>query len=164
MAEAASNYNDQTIVIDDQTDVLTLIDVHLDNEEINVIPLGPAGVVPPVAAFNTVSILSQTVITSGPDLVIDRALGEYVTLMLQDDITSFTVLNWPPAPYLGRVHLDIFNQGSFAIRTWPPNCTTPYGVPPQLTANGNDFIVLTTVDAGANVKISVVSPSYQPLQ
>jgi hypothetical protein len=152
------------VIVSDETDVLTLIDVHLDNEEITVIPLGPAGIIPPVAAFNTISLLSQTVTTQGPDLVIDRALGEYVTLILQNDTTSFTVLNWPPSPYLGRIHLDIFNQGSFVIQKWPDGCTTPYGIAPQLTPNGNDFLVLTTVDGGISIKISVVSPSYLPLQ
>jgi hypothetical protein len=147
----------------DETDILTLIDVHLDNEEITVIPLGPPGVVPLVAAFNTVSILSQTVITQGPSLVIDRALAEYVILILRHDIISFTVLNWPPPPYLGRIHLDIYNQGPFTM-AWPPGSTTPYGTPPQLTNRGNDFIILTTVDGGANIKISIVSPNYQPLQ
>ena len=146
----------------DETDILTLIEVALDNEEISVIPLGPAGIVPPVAAFNTVSILSQTVITNGPNLVIDRTLAEYVILILQNDITAFTVLGWPPPPYLGRVHLDIYNQGSFTM-SWPVNSTTPYGVPPQLTPKGNDFIILTTVNGGANVKISVVSPNYLSL-
>jgi hypothetical protein len=151
------------LAVVDITDTITLIDVFLDNEEIIVIPLGPTGIVPPVAAFNTVSVLSQTIVTQGPNLVIDRALAEYVVLILNNDITSFTVLNWPPPPYLGRVELDIYNQGSFVIQTWPPGCTTPYGVAPQLTTNGNDFIILTTVDGGQNIKISVVSPSYQPL-
>jgi hypothetical protein len=73
-------------------------------------------------------------------------------------------LKWPPLPYLGRVHLDIFNQGSFVIQKWPDGCTTPYGIAPQLTANGNDFVVLTTVSGGRSIKISVVSPSYEPLQ
>jgi hypothetical protein len=152
------------VIVSDETDVLTLIDVHLDNEEITVIPLGPTGIIPPVAAFNTIALLSQKVTTQGPSLIIDRALGEYVTLILKDNITSsFTILNWPPSPYLGRVHLDIFNQGSFVIQEWPDGCTTPYGIAPQLTPNGNDFLVLTTVDGGRTIKISVVSPSYMPL-
>jgi hypothetical protein len=154
--------DDVTVI--DISDTLTLIEITLDNEEINVIPLGPAGIVPPVAVFNTVSILSQQVLSQGPDLVIDRSLGEYVRLILQDDITSFVVHNWPPPPYLGRVHLDIYNQGTFVIQHWPANSTTPYGVAPQLTAFGNDFIILTTIDGGASVKISVVSPDYQLLQ
>jgi hypothetical protein len=133
------------------------------SSDINVIPLGPTATVPPVAAFNTVSILSQQVTTQGSSLVIDRSLGEYVKLTLQGNITSFVIQNWPPSPYLGRVHLDIYNQGSFGIINWPTGSATPAGVPPQLTANGNDLIVLTSVDGGTTVKISVVSPNYMPL-
>lgn len=143
----------------------TIIEVHLfDNEEISVVDLGDPSVPSPVAAFNTISILSQKITSSGPNLVIDRRFGEYIVLTLQNDITSFQVLNWPPPPYLGRIHLDIFNRGSFRILNWPPGCVTPYGEILPLTPFGNDFIVLTTIDGGANIKISVVSPNYLPLQ
>jgi hypothetical protein len=42
--------------------------------------------------------------------------------------------------------------------SWPPNCTVPFGQAPELTSNGNDFIILTTIDGGQNIKISIVSP------
>ena len=143
---------------------LELIEVDLlDDQELNIIPLGPPGITPPVAAFNTISLSSQVVTAMGPDLVIDRSLAEYVQLILNHDIYSFVVQNWPPPPYLGRVLLDIYNQGSYLIRAWPEGSSSPNGLVQQLTTKGNDFIVLTTVDGGANVKISMVSPNYLPL-
>jgi hypothetical protein len=146
----------------ENADVLIEVDL-LDDQELNVIPLGPPGITPPNSAFNTVALASQVVTTNGPDLVIDRAFGEYVQLILNNDIYSIVVQNWPPPPYLGRIHLDIYNQDSYLIRTWPDGYTSPNGLVTQLTAKGNDFIVLTTIDGGANVKVSMVSPNYMPI-
>jgi hypothetical protein len=135
-----------------------------DYDDIQVIPLGPPGIVPPVASFNTVSLLTQSLSTSGAILTIDRALGEWVTLQLTNDVTSIVVNNWPPPGNLGRVHLDIFNQGSYQILGWPPGSAAPYAGLPQLTPNGNDLIIMTSVDGGATTKIHIVGLNYMPLE
>ena len=129
-----------------------IVDGSLD---INVIPLGPAGITSPIGSFNTISVITQQVV-SQDSTVIDRNLGEYVQLILQSNRTSLIIQNWPSPPYLGRIHLDIYSKGPFMI-TWPPGSITPAGGAPQLTPSGNDLVILTTINGGTNIKINTWS-------
>ena len=138
--------------------------IYSDYDDIQVIPLGPPAVVPPVASFNTVSILAQTAVMASPDITIDRNLGEWVTLTLTSDVDSITVNNWPPPGYLGRIHLNIFNQAAYQINAWPPGSVAANGSYPITTANGNDLIIMTTVDGGATVMVHVVGYNYLGLE
>jgi hypothetical protein len=126
-------------------------------------PIGPIGIVPPVAQFDTVSIRSQSITVSTTSLVIDRNQGEYVELILSSDINSFQVINWPIPPYLGRIHLDVKNLGSYLINSWPAGSISPSQQPPQSTPDGNDFFILTTTDGGVTVKVNVAGLDYVPL-
>ena len=144
--------SDGIIIIDlTETDYLTVID------------LGPAGVVPLIATFNTVSLLSQSIVSNDSALVIDRSLGEYVNLSLQADISSFSVINWPISGYLGRIHLDIINTGNYTISFSKPGYMASYAFTPVLTANGRDMIILTTVNEGRTVLVNVAGQNYQSL-
>ena len=147
----------------DQIDELTVVSLYVP-DQLDVIDLGSAAVIPPTAAFNTVSLLSQEVISDKSTLIIDRSLGEYVILTLTNSLDMLSVINWPPSGYLGRIHLDITNTGNFTINFSRTGVMAPYQYVPPLTPNGNDFITLTTIDNGTTVKVNLVGQNYLNLQ
>jgi hypothetical protein len=134
-------------------------DLYAGETDFTVVDLGPAGIIPPVASFHTVSLLSQRVIALSSDITIDRTLGEYVVLMVGRNITSLQILNWPPAPFLGRIMLECSNQGNYTIQ-WPDWIKWSRGRAPDLTIEGIDRFLFTSVDQGATVYGDIVGMDY----
>ncbi|HEX8030682.1 MAG TPA: hypothetical protein VF491_19555, partial [Vicinamibacterales bacterium] len=60
--------------------------------------------------------VAQTVAT-GPNVVIDYAKGTYQQLILSANVSSVTIINWPPVGKTGRLILQVTNTGNFAIDT-----------------------------------------------
>src|SRR3569832_628423 len=86
---------------------IVTVDPFGDEGDFTVIDLGPAGIVPPVASFHTVSILSQRITSSTGVLQIYRTFGEYVVLTVRSNFTTKQISFWPPIPFLGRIMLVI---------------------------------------------------------
>jgi hypothetical protein len=121
--------------------------------DVALVPLDDSVTMPLNAYFNTIALLTQTVTTPPDDIVIDRNLGENVKLTLTEQPTSFSVINWPVAPYLGALYLDITNQDSYTI-PWPSNYYFTAGTPPTIPS-GETLLTLSTTDAGATVRVDV---------
>lgn len=136
-----------------------IVVVEIPEDEIIVIDLGPAGMLPPVADFNTVSLLTQAITSESGVLSINRSLGEYVKATVNEDITDVVITEWPPLPYLGRIVLEIISTGNYIV-TWPAWIKWARNSAPDISASGNDVFLLTTTDEGATVKGSVIGQDY----
>jgi hypothetical protein len=102
----------------------------------------------------------QTVAT-GANVTIDYSKGTFQQLILSADVTSLTVINWPPTGKTGRLILQITNTGNFSIAGWQ-NTEWTGGVAPTITqgAGKKDIVVLTTGSAGTEVFGNIVGQDY----
>lgn len=130
-----------------------------DASNLSVIDLGPSGIVPPVAEFHTVALLSQRITVQNGILQINRNFGEYVTVRVQSLITTVEVTNWPPIQYLGRIMLEMINEGEYNV-AWPDWIIWSRGRKPDLTLNSRDRFILTTSDGGSTVYGDIVGIAY----
>jgi hypothetical protein len=107
--------------------------------------------------------VAQTV-TTGPTVVIDYAKGTYQQLILATNVSSVTIINWPPIGKTGRLILQVTNTGNFAIDTgsWGSNTDWVAGIRPVITlgASAKDLLVFTTASQGAEVLANIVGQNY----
>jgi hypothetical protein len=85
--------------------------------------------------------------------------GEVQKITLAGNAT-FTATGWPAAGVQAKIVLDILNPGTFAITGWPTGTKWAGGVVPTVTPNGQDVIVLMTLDGGATILGSVAGQGY----
>jgi len=133
-----------------------------DLAELIIVDLGPAGIIPLDAGFNTIHILSQRIVVYSGMLIIDRMLGEYVVAVLSSNVTMFEINNWPLAPYLGRIVLEVQSTGDYDIQ-WPSWISWSRNRIPSISAGGNDVFLFTSIDEGQTVKGSIVGQDYPQL-
>lgn len=105
----------------------------------------------------------QDLTVSGGTLEIDYSLGSYVILRITGNITSLKVTNWPISGQQGKLTIDVRNSGNYDIASYITDTglvAWPDGLPPALTASGDDMLMLTTVDAGTIVKGHIIGQNY----
>jgi hypothetical protein len=151
---------DDTLTIMSGDFTVVPIDLYTNETDITVVDLGPAAIIPPVASFHTVSLLSQRITVTNGILQIDRSLGEYVVATVQSNITVFEVLNWPPVRLLGRIMLETNNTGNYTI-AWPSWIRWSRGRAPDLTIDGTDRFLFSSVDNGSTVNGDIVGMDYR---
>lgn len=108
------------------------------------------------------AIKSQTVLPTNNALAIDLKDGAFVNLNLSEDVTTFTITNWPDTDVIGKATFQVRQGGNFTI-TWPTGTIWAGGVAPTLTATANsvDIFVLTSTDQGSTIIGSVVGQDYK---
>lgn len=97
---------------------------------------------------------NDTVSSSSGALSIDYSTeGDNLVLTLTENISSFTITNWPPSGTVGRLSLFIINTGAFNITSWPANTIWPGGGPPAISSGDGlkDLVVLITYDGGTTI-------------
>lgn len=105
--------------------------------------------------------LAQQSVGSESNLIVDRSIAEVWTIVLSDNVNiSLQVSNWGPAGQMSRLVLQITNAGGTSITSWPNGTVWPSGIPPILSANGFDLIILTTFDGGTTIFGNVVGLAY----
>ena len=114
--------------------------------EVTVVQTGPQGPQGPDPWLEPIQHLTG----NGP-LAIDYALGKHVVLTLEGN-TQITVTGWPQAGRIARLTIETLNNGAHQIDAWPAGTKWQNGSMPILTANGEDTVVLTTIDGGATSK------------
>lgn len=99
--------------------------------------------------------------TSG-SLSISYTPGKVVRVTLGGNVTSFTITNWPPNNTLGRILLEIYYAGTYAITDWPAAIRWPSDAVPALssTPGKSDSILLWTTDGGSTVKGAAVGFNF----
>lgn len=97
------------------------------------------------------------------DMTIDRNLYEIQKVIIEGDITSFTVLGWPPSGIFGRLILEINNTGPYSILSWPQGTIWADGIVPPISQGfgGKDLIVLCTFDGGQTIYGTVAGYNYR---
>jgi hypothetical protein len=95
--------------------------------------------------------------------VIDRNNREIHKIILQGDVTSFTVTGWPPTGTFARLILEINNTGPYSILAWPAGTIWADGIIPPLTqgVGGKDLIILCTFDGGTTIYGTVAGYNYR---
>jgi len=96
-------------------------------------------------------------------LIINYARGKHVRLNLIGDVTSFSVINWPPPNRIARLTLEILNGGDFGILAWPPGTLWQSGSVAQITRGegARDRLILSTTDAGATLYADPIGFDYR---
>ena len=103
----------------------------------------------------------QYLTADGGTLLIDYSLGKHVVLTVQAD-TVLDVTGWPLAGRIARLTLETINDGAFQITGWPAGTKSQQGQIPILTTgpNGEDTIVLTSIDGGASIKLYLAGITF----
>jgi hypothetical protein len=138
---------------------ISVVPVNDDLDKITFIDLGPAGIIPQDAGFNTVHLLCQDLYVTTDTLIIDRKYGEYVKATLLKNVRYFDIINWPPSPFFGRITLEIICPEPHDI-IWPSWIKWSRNRVPSLSASGNDIFIFTATDHGARVHGSIVGQDY----
>ena len=102
-------------------------------------------------------------VTGSGAVLIDYAAGKHVRLKVAGNITSLSVVNWPPAGRIARLTLEILNDGNFNIGAWPVGTVWQDGSVPMITpgAGARDRFILSTTDAGATIFGDPVGFNYR---
>lgn len=107
----------------------------------------------------------QTVAT-GAAVQIDYSKGTFQQLILAANVTSLTVINWPPTGKTGRLILQITNTGNYSIAGWLNTANGPVewvgGIAPSITqgAGKKDIVVLTSGSNGSDIFGNIVGQDY----
>ncbi len=101
----------------------------------------------------------QSLTNNTSSIVIDVSQGGMLALTLNATITSFSVINWPVAGIFGRLVIEVTNNGSFNITSWPGSTIWPNGTAPNVTsgAGAKDTYLLTSSDGGNNFRGYIIA-------
>jgi hypothetical protein len=118
---------------------------------------GMPGQPPSLPQINT-----QALSISSGAVSINWNLGENCILSLTSNVTSITIVGWPPASQIGRIVLFVSNTGSFTMTGWPSQVKWVGGSAPTITSGSGkkDVLVLITPDNGTTIYGNVVGQNY----
>jgi hypothetical protein len=113
-------------------------------------PYLATGKSPDIVNYAALALTSQNITASSSTVAIDMSLGWVVNLTLSHSVTAITVTNWPAAPTLGKLILNITQGGAYTMAGWPGTTKWTFGVPPVVTtgAGANDTIMLLSNQGG----------------
>lgn len=94
---------------------------------------------------------------NGPTTIARATVGEVARGNLTANAT-LTITGWPSAGQIGKLTLEVTNNGAFGI-TWPTGSIAPGGTLPTVTsgAGKKDIYLLTTFDGGSTTYVLTVA-------
>jgi hypothetical protein len=97
-------------------------------------------------------------ISASGAVTIDRSLGEIQRLNVTGNVTSISILNWPPSGQVGRLILEVVNTGSFTVAF--PSARWASGLVPVVTPSGRDLYGFLSFDGGSTLYGSTIGQAY----
>lgn len=114
-------------------------------------------------ALTGYNIVVQTPSSTAGVLAMDFVNGDATSVLLDENVTSMTISNWPPAGRLGKMSTFLKQDavGGWTV-AWPAGVTWAGGVVPTVTPTAlkTDIAVFMSVDGGVTVFGTMAGQNY----